>query len=308
MASASSGGSGSSPTPAPGAVANAPSTYTLFYSNATLQTYTADQLLALFGINIQTIDIVVLNYQSFYPVVETPITADTGLYIATPVYTVDGEIANQTWVYTARPLATAQSYATSEVKATANQEIANIVAISGYSAEVLSAAGAALEVDRPAIYQTVIAEQQVVSDNLAVQVEAIANATTVDEVNSVVTPPYGIFVSGRGGAGPLDMNPSYFSELNNLPPGIGEAQLEIYIPGTNTVIPYDDGLPSPYYFDSAGNCYTGTDFRTTFRIAATGEVLGTVIPAFGANAPIPWTYNPVIPAASGGGGSSSSAK
>jgi hypothetical protein len=262
-------------------------------------------MLGLFGVDIQTVDIEVLNYQSFYPVVETPITADTGLYIATPVYTVNGDIADETWTYTARPLPTAQDYATAEVKATANQQIADIVAISGYSAETLAAAGAALEVDRPATYQTVIAEQQVVSDQLALDVAAIAAATTVDEVNSVVTPPYGIFVSGRGGAGPLDMNHSYFSELNNLPPGIGEAQLEIYIPGTGTVIPYDDGLPSPYYFDSAGNCYTGTDYRTTFRIAATGQVLGTVTPAFGANVPIPWTYNPVIPSL--GGGSSSSA-
>lgn len=274
-----------------------PSDYTLFYSSATLQTYTADQLLALFGINIQTISIEVLNYQSFYPVVETSIDADTGLYIATPNYTIDGEIADQTWTYTPRPLPTAQNYATAEVKATANQEISDIVAISGYSAETLAAAGAALEVDRPATYQTVIAEQQVVSDALAVQVEAIAAATTVDEVNSVVTPPYGIFVSGRGGAGPLDMNPSYFSELNNLPPGIGEPEIEIYIPGTDTVIPYDAGLPAPYKYDSVGNCYTGTDYRTTFRVAATGQVLGTVTPAFGANVPIPWTYNPVIPAA-----------
>jgi hypothetical protein len=304
MASASSGGSGSSPTPAPGAVANAPSTYELFYSLPIGQVYTADQLLAVFGINIQTIDIVVLNYQGFYPVVETTPTANPQLYTATPVYTVNGEVADQTWTIAPRPLPTAKANGTAEVQATANQEISLIVYYSGYSAEVLSAAGAALEVDRPATYQTVIAEQQVVSDNLAVQVEAIANATTVDEVNSIVTPPYGIFVSGRGGAGPLDMNPSYFSELNNLPPGIGEAQLEIYIPGTNTVIPYDAGLPSPYYFDSTGNCYTGTDFRTTFRIAATGEVLGTVIPAFGANVPIPWTYNPVIPAASGGSSSS----
>jgi hypothetical protein len=301
MASASSGGSGSGPS-----VSSVnPSDYSLFYSSATLQIYTADQLAGLFGINIQTISIEVLNYQSFYPVVETTPTANPQLYTATPVYTVNGEVADQTWTIAPRPLPTAQANGTAEVQAVANEEISLIVYYSGYSAETLAAAGAALEVDRPAVYQTVIAEQQVVSDNLAVQVEAIANATTVDEVNSIVTPPYGIFVSGRGGAGPLDMNPSYFSELNNLPPGIGEAQLEIYIPGTDTVIPYDDGLPSPYFFDSAGNCYTGTDYRTTFRIAATGQVLGTVTPAFGANVPIPWTYNPVIPSL--GGGSSSSA-
>lgn len=283
-----------------------PSDYTLFYSNATLQIYTADQLAGLFGINIQTVSIEVLNYQSFYPVVETTPTADPQLYTATPVYTVNGEVADQTWTIAPRPLPTAQANGTAEVQATANQEISQIVRLSGYSAETLAAAGAALEVDRPATYQTVIAEQQVVTDNLAVQVEAIANATSVDEIDSIIEQPSGIFVSGRGGAGPLDMNPSYFSELTNLPPGIGEAQLEIYIPGTDTVIPYDAGLPSPYFFDSAGNCYTGTDYRTTFRVAATGQVLGTVTPAFGANVPIPWTYNPVIPAASGGGGGSSS--
>jgi hypothetical protein len=303
MASASSGGSGSGPTPAPGAVANAPSTYELFYSNATLQTYTSDQLLALFGINIQTVSIEVLNYQGFYPVVETPITANTYLYTAAPVYTIDGEIANETWVYTARSLDQAKENGQSLAKAASKQEVEDINAAYGLNA--FSFAGIASQAVPPTRYQEVLDAVTTVTDKLDTDLTSIETATTVDEINSVLTPPYGIFVSGRGGAGPLDMNPSYFSELNNLPPGIGEAQLEIYIPGTDTVIPYDDGLPSPYYFDSAGNCYTGTDYRTTFRIAATGEVLGTVIPAFGANVPIPWTYNPVIPAASG---SSSSAR
>ena len=303
MASASSGGS--TPAPVVGAVAGPLSSYNLFYSQPIGKVFTAYQLSSVFGINIQTVSIEILNYQGFYPVVETTSTANTGLYLVTPVYTVDGEVADQTWTTTPLPLPQAKSNGTSEVKATANQEIATIIAVSGYSAETLAAAGAALEIDRPATYQTVIAEQQVVSDNLAVQVEAIANATSVDEIDSIIEQPSGIFVSGRGGAGPLDMNPSYFSELTNLPPGVGEAQLEIYIPGTDTVIPYDAGLPSPYFFDSAGNCYTGTDYRTTFRVAATGQVLGTVTPAFGANVPIPWTYNPVIPSLGGGSSSSS---
>jgi hypothetical protein len=165
-----------------------PSDYSLFYAPQTLQVYTADQMLGVFGIDTQTVDILVLNYQGFYPVVQTPITADTGLYIATPEYTVDGEIANETWVYTPRPLETAKSYGTSEVVSAANTQVANIVAASGYSAEVLAAAGAALKASRPAIYQTVIAEQQVVTSNLALQIEAIANATTVDEVNDIVNP------------------------------------------------------------------------------------------------------------------------
>ena len=246
-----------------------------------------------------------LSANGIYLIVPSDPTADPGLYTSTHIYTVNGQVADETWLATPLPLPTAKANGTEEVQTTANTEVANIVTASGYSAEVLSAAGAMLEIDRPAVYQTVIAEQQVVTDNLAVQVEAIAAATSVDQIDSIIQQPSGIFVSGRGGDGPLDMNPSYFSALNNLPPGIGEAQLEIYIPGTDTVIPYDAGLPSPYFFDSAGNCYTGTDYRTTFRVAATGQVLGTVTPDFGANEPIPWTYNPVIPSL--GGGSSSSA-
>jgi hypothetical protein len=225
----------------------------------------------LFGVNIQTISIEVLNYQGFYPVEETPITADTGLYIATPEYTVDGEIADQTWVYTARPLATAQDYATSEVKATANQQIADIVAISGYSAETLSAAGAALEVDRPAVYQTVIAEQQVVSDNLAVEVAAIAAATSVDEINNVVNPPSGILSTGRGGDGdgPLDLNNSVYTEFNST--SLTEAETELYVPGTSTVITY--GVVVPNGFTSNGDCFTTGDYLIQIREVATGMVI-----------------------------------
>jgi hypothetical protein len=223
----------------------------------------------LFGVNIQTISIEVLNYQGFYPVEETPITADTGLYIATPEYTVDGEIADQTWVYTARPLATAQDYATSEVKATANQQIADIVAISGYSAETLSAAGAMLEVDRPMIYQTVIAEQQVVSDNLAVEVAAIAAATSVDEINNIVNPPTGIINIGRGSVDPLDLNISSYTEFNSV--SLTEAETELYVPGTSTVINYGEFVPEA--FDSAGNCFNPGDYLIQIREVATSQVI-----------------------------------
>jgi len=246
-----------------------PSDYTLFYNSATLTAFTADQLWALFGIDIQTISIEVLNYQGFYPVVETPITADTGLYTATPVYTVNGDIADQTWTYTARPLATAKNYATAEVKNTANQQVSDIVAISGYSAEVLAAAGAALEGARPAVYQTVIAAEQVITDQLALDVVAIAAATTVDEINNIVNPPTGILSTGRGaGDGPLDLNPSYYTEFNSV--SMTEADTELFIPATSTVLTYGQYVPGQ--FDSGGNCFTTGNYLVQIREVATSRV------------------------------------
>lgn len=279
-------------------------TYSLFYSPSSgqaLPTYSVQQLI---GQDPNAIDVEVLNSYGWYPVNQTETTANPNLYNFQAVYTIDGNYADQTWVYTPVALSDAKVTGTSQVKTSAKDETEVINAEYGLNA--FSFAGIASQTVPPTRYQDVLDSVTAITDQLDADLTSIEAATTVDEIDSIIEKPYGVFVSGRGGAGPRDMNPSYFSALNNLPPGVGEAQLEIYIPGTNTVIPYDAGLPSPYFFDSAGNCYTGTDYRTTFRIAATGQVLGTVIPAFGANVPIPWTYNPVIPSL--GGGSSSSAR
>jgi hypothetical protein len=107
--------------------------------------------------------------------------------------------------------------------------------------------------------------------------------------------PSGVLNTGRSGLGPQDLAPSYFPSLSNLPAGVTEAQLELYIPGTDTVIPYDAGLPAPFKFDSSGNCFNPGDYRTVIRIAATSAVLATVYPVAGPNKDIFWLFNPVVP-------------
>ena len=210
-----------------------------------------------------------LSANGIYLIVPSDPTADPGLYTSTPIYTVDGQVADETWLATPLPLPTAKANGTEEVQTTANAGVADIVTASGYSAEVLSAAGAMLEVDRPAVYQTVIAEQQVVTDNLAVQVEAIAAATTVDEINNIVNPPTGILSTGRGSSGPLDLNVSEYTEFNSTT--LTEADTELYIPGTSTVINYGEFVPNK--FDSAGNCFLLGNYLVQIREVATSLVL-----------------------------------
>jgi hypothetical protein len=280
MASASSGG----PAPAPGAVADAPSSYELFYSSATLQTYTADQLWAVFGINIATIDIEILNYQSFYPVVETPITANNYLYTASPVYTIDGEIANQTWVYTARPLPKAKDNGQSLVKATAKQEAEDINATYGLNA--FSFAGIASQTVPPTRYQGVLDSVTAITDRLDADLTSIEAATTVDEINNIVNPPTGILSTGRGsGDGPLDLNISFYTEFNSV--SLTEAETELYIPGTSTVITY--GKFAPDVFDSAGNCFTTGNYLVQIREVATSRVFAEfVCPLSPTNVDVPF--------------------
>jgi hypothetical protein len=246
-----------------------PSDYTLFYSNATLTTFTADQMLGLFGINIQTISIEVLNYQSFYPVVETNPTADTGLYIFTPVYTVNGEIADQTWTYTARPVPTAKNYASAEVKNSSNTQASNLIGSSGINVDIWTGAASQAVIDRPPLYAALLDEMTVIGDSLATTLTAIDAATTVDEINNIVNPPTGILSTGRGaGDGPLDLNISFYTEFNSV--SLTEAETELYIPATSTVLTYGEFAPD--VFDSAGNCFTTGNYLVQIREVATSRV------------------------------------
>ena len=258
----------------------------------------------LFGINVRTMDLTILNGRGFYPVNEVTPSFDNYLYTAAPTYAVSGQYADETWTYTPRPLDQAKANGSWQAKQAANDAINLTACDCGFTTDLLTAVASQDPLDRPARYQTELDEMTAISNQLDSDLTSIDNATSVDEIDSILKGPYGTFVSGRGGAGPLDMQPSYFTVLENLPPGVGEPELEIYIPGTDTVIPYDGDLPEPYKFDSMGNCYTGTDYRTVIRVAATGQVLTTVRPALGPAVPIEWTYNPNIPPA---GGSSSSA-
>ena len=280
-----------------------------YYFPTTQTTYSAYQVANLFGINPATASIESLNVRGFYPVLPSSPDFDTQLYNPTSTWDIvpitGGEGAERTYTAVPKPLPEAKVNGSNEAKTQANTDIDTLCATCGFSNEILTAAASQDPMDRPLRFQEELDEMTAISNQLDADLTAIDNATSVDEIDSILKGPSGIMVTGRGGAGPLDMQPSYFTDLLNLPPGVGEPQLEIYIPGTDTVIPYDAGLPAPYKFDSAGNCYTGTDYRTVIRVAATGQVLSTVIPALGPAVPIAWTYNPNIPSA--GGSSSHSA-
>ena len=274
-----------------------------FYLPASGQVYTANELYVNTGF-YPTYGPSVLAANGIYTVNPAPDPYDPGLYDSSPVYTTAGFYADQSWVATDKPLPEAKENGSAEVKEQANATEAQIVIDSGLSNEVLTAVSSQDPIDRPARFQTVLDAMSAVSDGLDANLTAIDAATTVDEIQCIVHGASGVMVTGRGGAGPNDMQPSYFTDLQGLPPGVGQPELEIYIPGTDTVIPYNASLPDPFKFDSMGNCYNTGDYRTTIRVAATNQVLATVIPALGPAVPIAWTYNPVIPSL--GGGSSSS--
>jgi hypothetical protein len=281
---------------------------TEFYQPASGLTFTEENLRSQTGFSPTTAPST-LAANGIYTINQTPDPYDPGLYDSYPSYTIVGFYADQSWVATPKPLPVAKENGSAEVKEQANAAEAQIVTDSGLSNEVLTGVASQDPVDRPAQFQAVLDTMAVVSDQLDANLTAIDAATSVDEINAIVHQPYGTIVTGRGGpgqAGPLDLNLSYFSAINDLP-GFTQADLELYVPGTDTVIPYNASLPDPYKFDSAGNCFNSGDYRLVIRYAGAGAVLSTITVPQGANTNVAWTYNPVIPSLGGGSSSSSRA-
>jgi hypothetical protein len=243
----------------------------LYYIPNTGQVFNALQLQNLFGINPDNFALEILNQFGVFPVTQTVPTADGALYTSSATYVVDGNYAIQTWVYTPVDLPLAKDLSSSEVKSRYNEEAIALVSSSGVDLDIWTGSASQDPGDRPPVYNTLLGAMATIGDTLAAKLTAIDSATTVDEINNIVNPPSGIFNTGRGLAGSEDMNPSYFVELNSI--SLTPADMEIYVPGTMTVIPYDSFLPPPYTFDSLGNCFNPGDYVIQIRVAATSEVV-----------------------------------
>jgi hypothetical protein len=211
-----------------------------------------------------------LAANGIYTVTPSPDPYDPLLYTSEPTFAIAGDYALESWVATPLPLPTAKVNATGEVKVQSNESADALVTSSGVNLDIWTGAASQLAVDRPPLYNTLLGEMATIGDNLATTLDAIDAATTVDEINNIVNPPTGILSTGRGaGDGPLDLNISSYTEFNSV--SLTEAETELYIPATSTVLTYGEFAPDA--FDSAGNCFTTGNYLVQIREVATGMVI-----------------------------------
>lgn len=227
----------------------------------------------LFGIETATTDITILNLLGYYPVVDSSPNFDLNLYTTTSVWTLvpisGGEGATLVWTAVPKPLPVAQNYGRAEASQASDTSVSNVIISNYLTFDVLASVASQDLVDRPASLQVVLNETVALTNALGVTLDAIAAATTVDEINNIVNPPTGILFTGRGsGLGPLDLNVSYYTLFNSV--SMTEAETELYVPGTSTVIAYGS---YPGGFESTGNCFILGDYTLQIREVATGSVI-----------------------------------
>jgi hypothetical protein len=247
-----------------------------FYSSATGKTYSVAQMAGLFGINVETTDISILNLNGFYPVVASSPNFDTKLYNASSTWvlvpiTPSGQGAQLDFSPVAKPLPEAIANGSTELKQSSNGELDLLLCDCGINNDVVTAVSSQDLIDRPARFQDVLDAMVAITDVLDSDLTAVESATTVDEINNIVNPPNGILFTGRGsGLGPEDLNVSYYVEFNSI--SMTESETELYVPSTTTVIPYGSGGPNA--FDSMGNAFDpGGPYVIQIRETATSRVI-----------------------------------
>lgn len=234
----------------------------LYYYNAQNgQTYSGSQILGLSGINVETADLEILNFNGLYPVQASTPDFDTGLYNSSFTWSIvaidGGEGAERVYTASPKPLATAQASGISSVKVHAQRVIDNWSATTGYTIGMLTPVAAQLAVNRPARFAAELDTLQKYSDVLNRQIDYIDAATTVDEVNAVVNPPNitgEVTVNATGN----DLDDSFVVSLT----GVSADDLSLYFPSTDTTVAYDSGNSK---FPATVGVFTGGDYTGFVR-------------------------------------------
>lgn len=238
-----------------------------YYSPATGKTYSGYQMLSLFGINVETSPVSVINSRGFYPVQDSTPDFDTGLYDSTYTWAIvpitGGEGAERVYTPVAKPLATAQENGKDSVKAKANALVDLGACACGYTNDLLTAIASLPEVDRPARFQAELLAMAKVGLKLDLEIIAINAATTVDEVNDIVNPPTGTINLSRTGE---DLNAATFSAFSSMT--LTEAGTELFVPGTSTTISW-----SGTDFPATPAAFNVGDYAIQLRQVANGLVI-----------------------------------
>ena len=250
------------------------SSYSYFYSPVTEEIYSSYQMQALFGIDTATTDITIINLTGYYPVVDSSPSFDLNLYTATSVWTLvpisGGEGATSVWTAVPKPLPVAKENGRAQASQASDTSVSNVIQGNFLTSDVMASVASQDPAARPAFFQSVLDETVVLTDALAVTLDAIAAATSVDEINNIVNPPTGTINIGRGQfGGPLDLNASNYVTFNSV--SMTEAETELYAPATSSVVPYQ-GFP-PDDFNSGGPIFTTGNYLIQIRETATSRVI-----------------------------------
>lgn len=221
-----------------------------FYHEPTQQVFRRSDLLGQFGIRISVDETPdeILNRSSLYRVSLDPSPPPIELFqTITSTYSVVGSNAVQSATATDFTLSDAKEEATDMLNKSLSQR-ADILSALIPSGQVVTKVLALIPTaDHPPVVEDLKTIFTGLFSITKDKVAAVAAATTVAEIRTIMRTPDLKFNTGMGLVADGQMNDSHFSTINI--PGISASDLEIYFPGADELSTYNGTLPSPATYE-----------------------------------------------------------
>jgi len=257
--------------------------YTLYYHQPSGVAYSAFNARYAIGVDPSNMDVSVRPSYGFYTVNQAEPTFSTYLNdVGDPIYTINGDYADQTWTAIPHGLSKAKDEASALLKATTSQAILESSEADNFGDFLLIAIASVPSGARKSSFNARLDVMKEQSDWLGDQLGALTAANTFDEVVDITYPPIavgGTLTITRNGD---DLTDATFSVALA---GLDTSQVSLVIDGN--AYAYDDaaGTFPPTVGAWPGSPYTFSLMYSVYTLAS-GEVTTNNTPK---DFPISWS-------------------
>ena len=266
----------------------------MYYNPATARTYTEQQLERQTGLNPVATDDSIFIGMGYYPVTENDPTVPDCLYVLTPVYTIVGNYAVQSWNSVAEPLADAKTHGVHCAKKAADNSIKASFDSSAFNAPLLIAAMSLEPANRGAEFTNFMTPLAAKTDVLQNQITAVNAAVDVDEITYIVFPSTDITGTLQVTRSGNDLTLATFTSLT------GATGADFEFVGESATVQWDAGSSS---FPATSGVFNGGTHPFTLRYGGFWDVLteDSTVDGSAQDFPIDWepditplplSYNP----------------
>lgn len=218
------------------------------------------------GLDFRTVGPEALSAAGIFPIVKVNQPFNERLFKITMSWDTSTGYAVRNFTATAKPLAEAINEAKFQLTDTASRRVINLRSLAtSFGPGILRAADGIDDSIRPARFDKWIDRISSVVSTLDTQLVSIDNASTVDQLNDIVSPAHGTIVLGVDESNPLNFLASDFKLFYSK--NYTKSDMELYFPGTNTTVAYSSG------FAATASAVTDEDKTVQLRVASTGIIV-----------------------------------
>lgn len=239
--------------------------YVQFFNSLTQKQVSSWEVRKSIGLDPETVGPEALSRAGIFPIKHDIQPHNTRLYDIQVSWDTSTGYAVKTWSSTSRALSVAVKAAKEIRTNTAASRIRTLKKASGSLSEILDAADGIDDLVRPARFDFWTDRINACLVELDTDLASIENATTVDQINDIVSAAEGMVKLAVDKNNPLNFLGGDFSLFNSR--NYAKSELELYFTSTDTTVAYSSGFPA------TNSAVTENDRTVQLRVASTGVVV-----------------------------------